>query len=82
MHSSQYSILDAEGKEVASSEKLDFFGTEVTVKDQQGNLVAHLEKPMLNIGGDKWKVSFSGDVDRRLLVFIPAYKTAADNDSK
>lgn len=77
---SQYAIVTPGGEEIASSEKLDFFGSDVTVKDRAGEVVVRMTRPMLNIGGDKWKVSFSGELDRRLLIFIPAYKTAADND--
>ena len=76
---SKYSIKDASGAEVANSEKLDFLGSSITIDDLDGNTVAEMSKPAINLMGDNWTAEFSGDVDRRLLVFIPAYKSAADN---
>ncbi|MCB0352635.1 MAG: hypothetical protein KDD64_03895 [Bdellovibrionales bacterium] len=78
---SQYSIEDANGVEIADSAKLDFLGSHVTVRDKEGAVVADMDRGLINLTGDKWTVNFSGNFDRRLLVFIPAYKTAADNSS-
>lgn len=77
---SHYSVLDAQGNVVAHSEKIDFFSTSVDIHDMSGNPVATMSRPALNLAGDTWTVSFSeSTVDRRLLMFIPCYKTYADN---
>lgn len=39
-----------------------------------------MKRPFINILSDSWNVQFYGDnIDRRLILFIPAYKTSRDN---
>jgi uncharacterized protein YxjI len=78
-----YSVLDANGKSLGSSEKLELFSTKVSVLDGSGQQVFLTKRPWLNLVTDKWETSISGkSIDLRLLVFIPAYKTAADNNRR
>jgi uncharacterized protein YxjI len=76
-----YTVLDAKGKSLGTSEKLEVFSTKVSVLDSTGKQVFLTKRPMINLITDKWETTISnrGGIDLRLLVFIPAYKTAADN---
>lgn len=79
---SQYEVFGPNGETIASSEKLDLVGTDITIKDPSGDVVATLERPWMNFGGDRWRVDITGDIDPRLIIFIPSYKTSADNARK
>ncbi|MBI5240763.1 MAG: hypothetical protein HY926_09845 [Elusimicrobia bacterium] len=76
-----YSILDAGGKEIALSEKVDWIGTKLAISDKQGRLVATIERPWINFFSDHWtvKVHDPKTVDSRVMVMIAAYKTSVDN---
>jgi hypothetical protein len=76
---SHYEILDADGAVLATSEKASFFSTSVDVKDTKGNQIAYLSRPSFNLLADTWTVDFKGEFDKRLVIFIPSYKTHADN---
>lgn len=42
-----------------------------------------IEEEVLSFGGDTWEVNFyNTTIDKRLLIFIPTYKTHRDNQSK
>jgi uncharacterized protein YxjI len=79
-----YSILDAQGQEIATSEKVDWLGTKVTLSDHQGRQIATLQRPWINIFSDHWdaKVYDPKAVDSRVMVMIAAYKTSVDNDRR
>lgn len=82
--STTYSILDASDREVASSEKLDWIGTEMTLRKGRngtGPRIAKLSRPWLQIFSDHWDVELDDPkaADSRLVVMIAAYKTAVDN---
>lgn len=76
-----YSILDAGGKEIALSEKVDWIGTKLAISDKQGRLISTIERPWINFFSDHWtvKVHDPKAVDSRLMVMIAAYKTSVDN---
>lgn len=79
-----YSILDGSDREVATSEKTDWIGTEMTLrggKNGTGPRVAKLSRPWLQIFSDHWDVELDDPkaADSRLVVMIAAYKTAVDN---
>jgi len=81
---SVYSIVDAQGKEVAKSEKLEAFSTNFTLTNENGDKIATIHRPWLNLLRDNWTISINkpGEVDKRLLYLIPAYKTEADAERK
>lgn len=76
-----YTIKDANGQVIAKSEKLDFFTTSIEIFDNKGNKVVGLEKAFLSIG-DSWKVEYSGNIDKRIIVFIPAFVTSAQSERR
>lgn len=80
-----YRILDPQGRQIASSEKIELFSTEITLKRQDGRSVALLRrgfKENLLRLTDRWDVTVydANAIDSRLLVMIAAFKTSVDND--
>lgn len=76
-----YSILNAQGQQVATSEKLDWFGTDITLWGGRGQRIATVCRPWVNFMGDKWKVEILDPqaVDSRIIVMVGVFKTDADN---
>lgn len=79
-----YSIVDAQGKEVAKSEKLELLATNFTLTNEKGEKIATIHRPWLNFLRENWTVDIEkpDEVDKRILYMIPAYKTAADAERK
>jgi len=77
-----YAIYDKYDKRLGTSRKLDLFSTSVDIYDNYGKLLVKIKRPMINFITDKWEVNIYGDIDNRLVVFIPCYKTYADNKRK
>lgn len=75
-----YAILDAGGRELAKSTKVDWIGTQVTLT-AGGRTVAELKRAWLQWFRDTWEVQVvdPAAVDPRLIVMIGAYKTSVDN---
>lgn len=79
----EYRIFDKYGKQIAVSEKFDVISTNFEIYDMSNNLICKIKRPMINVFSDSWNVKMYGNnVDRKLLLFIPAYKTCRDNDKK
>jgi uncharacterized protein YxjI len=74
-----YSIKDGSGRVIGKSEKLDFFTTEIDIVDNSGNSLVSLDKAFMSIG-DSWTVKTNGTLDNRIVVFIPAFVSAAQAD--
>ena len=79
---SVYSIKDASGNLIGKSEKLEFFSTDVEILTPSGDLVCKIHRPAFNLISDSWNIEISGNIDKRLVVFIPCYKTSADNERR
>lgn len=77
---SKYSIKDANGKVIGKSDKLDFFTTNVDISDMSGGQIA-MSKAYLSIG-DSWEVNINSSIDRRLVIFIPAFISLAQSEKK
>ena len=76
-----YSIKDGSGRVIGKSEKLDFFTTEIDIVDNSGNSLVSLDKAFMSIG-DSWSVKINGTLDNRIVVFIPAFVSAAQADKE
>ncbi|MBI4348282.1 MAG: hypothetical protein HY553_15685 [Elusimicrobia bacterium] len=80
-----YKILDPQGRQLASSAKIELFSTEITLKRPDGRAVALLRRGFkenfLRLT-DRWDVTVqdASAVDPRMLVMIAAFKTSVDND--
>jgi uncharacterized protein YxjI len=77
-----YSIYSPSGKMLATSKKLDFIGTDIEIFENGISTVV-MKRPMFNLLSDDWSVDIkSTKIDKRILIFIPCYKTSADNKRK
>lgn len=82
-----YKILDANGKEIATSEKVQWLSTEIILRDPAGRVIAEVRrgfKQNLFRLTDRWDVNIhdAQAVDSRLIVLIAAYKSSVDNDRR
>ena len=75
---SKYSIKDASGKVIGRSDKLDFFTTNVDISDMSGGQIT-MSKAYLSIG-DSWEVNINSSIDKRLIIFIPAFISLAQSE--
>ena len=77
-----YKILDDAGNEIATSQKVEWLGTSITLTGNDGKTIAVVHRPAINLVSDTWKISVkeTNRVDSRVLVMIAAFKTAVDND--
>lgn len=78
-----YSVLDADGEQIATSEKHDWITTDFLLKDPSGREVAAMHRPW-SFGGDTWEVSIleREALDARLYVMIGAFKTSVDKQRR
>lgn len=76
---STYSVLDAQGNEIASSVKFSVITTSIKLNDKNGHTVVELSRP-LSVLSDTWDVTVHkpGVIDSRIVVMIGAFKTAAN----
>lgn len=75
-----YSILDADDKQIGESEKVDWVGTNFSLTDRKGRLIATIERPFWR-WRDTWTVRI-GDakaVDPRIIIMIGVYKSDVDH---
>lgn len=77
-----YSITDSVGKLIGESEKLDWLSTNIEIYSPNKELICKLKRPAFNLISDSWRVEIMGNIDKRLVIFIPCYKTSADNERK
>jgi len=75
---SKYSIKDANGKIIGKSDKLDFFTTNVDISDMNGGSIT-MSKAYLSIG-DSWEVNINSSIDKRLIIFIPAFISLSQSE--
>lgn len=76
-----YDVLDATGKLIARSEKLELLATSIVVKSPTGEPIMELSRPIFNFITDVWTVRIlkANVIDPRIMIMIPAFKTSADN---
>lgn len=79
--SQYYVIKNAKGEQIAKSVKSELVGTGIDIVDNDDNVVATISRSALDIGKATWSVQFKpdSDFDRRLVIFIASFQTAADN---
>ena len=65
---------------LAESDKVDWAGTTVQIKSSVWQVVATIKRPFFDLGVATWdvKINENPGFDKRLIIFIPAFKTAAD----
>jgi len=79
-----YSIYDKNEKQIGKSKKLNFISTDVEIFDNSGSSIITIHRPAINLVTDKWeiKTNNNNNIDKRLFIFIAAYKTSADNEKE
>ena len=79
---SKYEILNQNNDIIAVSEKHQYFTTEFFISDLNGKPICKISRPAINIISDKWIIKFiNQEFDKRLIIFIPFYKTFYDNNN-
>lgn len=79
----KYNIYDSKGKLIATSVKHKLMATSFTIKDVNGADICRISRPMINVLGDEWNITFvKTNYNKLLFVFIPCYKTYRDNCDK
>jgi uncharacterized protein YxjI len=77
---SLYNIYDSRGSLIGTSTKHELMSTSFTIRDKNGQLICTITRPAVNFVSDVWTVNFTDtSFDKRLIVFIPCYKTHKDN---
>lgn len=77
-----YSVKDKNDEVVAKSKKLDFFTSNVDIFDMSGNFVANFDQRSFTIS-DKWNCKIDNTtIDKRLIIFIPSFVSAAQDDKR
>lgn len=78
-----YSLFDANNNKIWYSQKLEFLDTEFEILDNTDSIVAKIHRPTFNFFTDSWWIEIkNSNIDKNLLLFIPAFKTVADNEVK
>jgi uncharacterized protein YxjI len=81
--SRMFSIQDAQGNEIGTSDKISFFGTSIKIYDRDKKHAATISRPAFDLGLADWSIEITGgEIDPKMLVFIPSYKTYSDKQSK
>lgn len=78
--SSQYNLYDKNHVFLANSEMSQFLSTSLVIKGKDGQLTAIRDR--INIMSDSWTINQVGNLDQRLLLFIPVMKTLSDNKER
>jgi uncharacterized protein YxjI len=78
-----YSIYDANNNLIGKSKSDMIIRNNIEIYDQENRLVASFHKPAIQFG-DRWKCKIvDSDIDKRLMIFIPAYiSTKSSSSSK
>ena len=76
-----YSIKDINGNVIAKSKKLDFWTSNVDIFDTKGNIIANFSQEGFTLA-DKWDVSITGNIDKRLIIFIPSFISSSQAEKK
>jgi uncharacterized protein YxjI len=74
-----YHIYNEKNQLVGKSHKNNWFATDIYIY-VESKRVASLERDFFNMFSDTWRVNIAptSTIDKRLLIFMPCYKTVAD----
>jgi uncharacterized protein YxjI len=78
-HKRYFKITDKDNKVIAESEKFEILGTTITLTSPTGETLAVLNRSAFDAGKATWTIDKKGEIDWRLLIFIPSFKTSAEN---
>lgn len=76
-----YSVYDSNNNLIGKSKSDMIIKNNVEIYDNSDKLVARFHKPVIQFGA-RWKCEITpSNIDKRLLVFIPAYISSASSSS-
>jgi len=77
-----YSILDEKGNVLGKSKSDMIIKNNIEIYDNDDNLIAKFHTPVFSLGA-RWKCELKdNNIDKRLLIFIPAYISSKSSSSK
>lgn len=77
-----YTIKDENGDVIGKSKKIKILTNQVEIYDNSGDLAIEFNEKLISIGS-KYNVSvYSGEIDKRLIIFVPVFITDSKNKSK
>ena len=77
-----YSILDAQGNVLGKSKADMIISNNIDIYDDSDNLIAAFHTPAVSFGA-RWKCELKDNkIDKRILIFIPAYISSKSKASK
>ena len=77
-----YSILDAQGNVLGKSKADMIISNNIDIYDDSDNLIAAFHTPAVSFGA-RWKCELKDNkIDKRILIFIPAYIPSKSKSSK
>ena len=77
-----YSILDAQGNVLGKSKADMIISNNIDIYDDSDNLIAAFHTPAVSFGA-RWKCELKDNkIDKRILIFIPAYISSKSKSSK
>ena len=77
-----YSILDAQGNVLGKSKSDIIIKNNIDIYDDNDNLIVTFHTPALSLGA-RWKCELKDNkIDKRLLIFIPAFISSKSSSSK
>jgi hypothetical protein len=77
-----YSILDAQGNVLGKSKADMIISNNIDIYDDTDNLIAMFHTPAVSFGA-RWKCELKDNkIDKRILIFIPAYISSKSKSSK
>ncbi|NTU70128.1 hypothetical protein HGB13_04940, partial [bacterium] len=75
-----YTIRDKDDNILAKSKKLSLLTTDVEIYDLDGNSIAKFHKRYLSsLIAASWDINITGDIDKRLVIFIPSFITSSQS---
>jgi uncharacterized protein YxjI len=77
-----FKVTDKDNKVIAESEKFESLGTTITLSSPEGETLAVLTRSAVDLGKATWTIDKTGEIDWRLIIFIPSFKTSAENAEK
>jgi len=76
--------IEKEGKQIGTSNKIQFFNTNITITDPKGTVVAKIYRPYRILWVDQWQVSVDHPeiIDTYVIAMIGALNTIKKRESQ
>jgi hypothetical protein len=74
-------LLDSTSKELGKTQEIDILNEAVLIKSDEGNEIGEVKRDK-KLLGDSWGCRFVGNLDRRILIFLPAFLSVLQDEKK